>query len=124
MTDADRQRLVNILGMLGSAHQGERDAAGLQAEAFRNKHGLSWAEMINGKTVYVGGNPPWHTVPVEKTVYVDRIVYVDRTFGRQTIQRWRRSVALPWSWCDLIAFGGIAFIVVTIAYGAVLGSWH
>jgi hypothetical protein len=119
LTDADRQRLVNILGMLGSEHQGERDAAGLQAEVFRKKHGLSWVEMVSGKTVYVG-----REVPMETIVYVDRIVYVERTFGRQTIQRWRRSVALPWSWCDLIAFVGIAFMVVTIAYGVIAGPWH
>jgi hypothetical protein len=57
----ERQRLTAILGMLGSEHQGERDAAALQAEAFRRKHGLTWAELIEGKTVYLGGAPPWHT---------------------------------------------------------------
>jgi hypothetical protein len=46
MTDTDRQRLAAILGMLGSAHAGERAAAALQAEAFRQKHGLTWAELL------------------------------------------------------------------------------
>jgi hypothetical protein len=57
----ERQRLAAILGMLGSDQAGERAAAGLQAEAFRQKHGLTWDEVVNGKTVYLGGNPPWHT---------------------------------------------------------------
>ena len=46
MTDADRQRLAAILGMLGSEHAGERAAAGLQAEAFRRKHRLTWPELL------------------------------------------------------------------------------
>jgi hypothetical protein len=32
--------------MLGSDHAGERAAAGLQAEAFRKKHGLTWEQML------------------------------------------------------------------------------
>jgi hypothetical protein len=46
MTDAERQRLAAILGMLGSDHAGERAAAALQAEAFRRKHGLTWPELL------------------------------------------------------------------------------
>jgi hypothetical protein len=45
MTDRARARLATILGMLGSEHAGERAAAGLQAEAFRKKHGLTWADF-------------------------------------------------------------------------------
>lgn len=32
--------------MLGSDHAGERDAAARQAEKFRRKHGLTWAELL------------------------------------------------------------------------------
>ena len=46
MTNAERQRLAAILGMLGSEHAGERAAAGLQAEAFRRKHKLTWPELL------------------------------------------------------------------------------
>jgi hypothetical protein len=46
MTDTDRQHLARILGMLGSDHAGERAAAGLQAEAFRRKHRLTWTELF------------------------------------------------------------------------------
>lgn len=44
--DRDRARLARILGMLGSDHAGERAAAGLKAEEFRKKHGLTWAQML------------------------------------------------------------------------------
>ena len=46
VTPAERERLARILGMLGSEHAGERAAAGLQAEAFRKKHGLTWADLL------------------------------------------------------------------------------
>jgi hypothetical protein len=46
MTAAERQRLARILGMLGSEHAGERASAGLQAEAFRKRHGLTWPELL------------------------------------------------------------------------------
>jgi hypothetical protein len=47
MTSTDRRRLAAILGMLGSEFDGERAAAGLQAEAFRKKHGLTWEQMLS-----------------------------------------------------------------------------
>jgi hypothetical protein len=46
MTSTDRRRLAAILGMLGSEFDGERAAAGLQAETFRKKHGLTWEQML------------------------------------------------------------------------------
>jgi hypothetical protein len=59
MSAAERARLARILGMLGSEHPGESASAALQAEAFRKRHGLTWEELIQGKTVYLGGAPPW-----------------------------------------------------------------
>jgi hypothetical protein len=46
MTEADRKRLIAILGMLGSNAVGERDNAARLAEEFRRKHGLSWADLL------------------------------------------------------------------------------
>ena len=46
LTDTERKRLASILGLLGSNHAGERDAAALHAEAFRRKHQLTWAELL------------------------------------------------------------------------------
>jgi len=61
MTDADRKRLVALLGMLGSAHAGERDNAARLAEQFRKRHGLTWEEML-----------------AERTIYVDREIIIER----------------------------------------------
>jgi hypothetical protein len=47
VTAADRRKLAAILGMLGSEYPGERAAAGLQAEAFRKRHGLTWEAMLS-----------------------------------------------------------------------------
>ena len=62
MTTAERRRLERILGMLGSEHAGERAAAGLQAEAFRKLHGLTWAELLarpEVEAVEVAPEPVW-----------------------------------------------------------------
>jgi hypothetical protein len=40
------ERLIKLLGMLGSAHDGERAAAGLKAHEFIKRHGLSWSDII------------------------------------------------------------------------------
>jgi hypothetical protein len=39
-------RLAKLLGMLGSAHAGERDNAAQQIEAERKRLGLSWTEIL------------------------------------------------------------------------------
>lgn len=64
MTDADRQRLAAILGMLGSDHAGERAAAALQAEAFRRKHRLTWEELLAlPPTIEIQPQPQWTPPP-------------------------------------------------------------
>lgn len=40
------KRLVRILGMLGSAHEGERAAAGLMAHRIVSRAGLTWADAL------------------------------------------------------------------------------
>jgi hypothetical protein len=39
-------RLIKLLGMLGSAHDGERAAAGLKAHELIRRHGLSWPDIL------------------------------------------------------------------------------
>jgi hypothetical protein len=53
MTDTERERLAAILGMLGSAHDGERLAAATQAEALRRKLGVSWQNVLKPETIVV-----------------------------------------------------------------------
>jgi len=49
MTRLDTQsaeRLARVLGMLGSAHDGERAAAGLKANQLVRDLGLTWSDII------------------------------------------------------------------------------
>jgi hypothetical protein len=43
------ERLIKLLGMLGSVHAGERAAAGLKAHELIRRHGLQWSDIIVGK---------------------------------------------------------------------------
>jgi hypothetical protein len=40
------ERLIKLLGMLGSAHDGERAAAGLKAHELLRRHGLTWSDIL------------------------------------------------------------------------------
>jgi hypothetical protein len=42
----DRRKLVGVLGLLGSEHDGEIAAAGRAANAMLQKVGISWADVI------------------------------------------------------------------------------
>ena len=42
----DRDRIARVLGMLGSAHDGEVIAAARQAERLRAAAGLTWADIV------------------------------------------------------------------------------
>lgn len=44
--DLDRAKLARVLGMLGSAHDGEIVAAARQAERLRVDAGLTWPEIL------------------------------------------------------------------------------
>jgi hypothetical protein len=46
LTPSDRTRLVKLLGMLGSAHDGERASAGLLATRLLRDRGLSWDDLL------------------------------------------------------------------------------
>jgi hypothetical protein len=42
----DLDLLTKLLGMLGSEHAGERDAAALAIERLRQRTGKTWAELL------------------------------------------------------------------------------
>jgi hypothetical protein len=44
-------RLVKLLGMLGSVHASERAAAGLKAHELLQQHGLTWSEVIGQRAL-------------------------------------------------------------------------
>ncbi len=51
MAAAARSKLAAVLALLGSPHQGERDAAALAADRLIKKHGLAWTDVLaSGET--------------------------------------------------------------------------
>jgi hypothetical protein len=46
----DRNRLVKLLGMMGSSHDGEALAAARLAERLRAAAGMTWAEIVKSKS--------------------------------------------------------------------------
>jgi hypothetical protein len=46
LSPADRGHLAKLLGLLGSDHAGERDAAALAAHRFVTGRGLTWTEAM------------------------------------------------------------------------------
>jgi hypothetical protein len=105
VTPTNRLRLAAILGMLGSEHQGERAAAALQAEAFRRKHGLTWEQIVSGRTVYVD-----REVPIETAVYVDRPMPLIRSI----------VTIIGDTWSPITVPGFFGLIMVLIAVGDAL----
>ena len=51
-----RDRLAKLLGLLGSSHSGERDAAALAANRLLQQHNLTWQDMFSVKPE--GCQPP------------------------------------------------------------------
>ena len=47
----DRERLIKLLGLLGSDHDGEIVAAGRMADALIRDAGVTWADVIAPETV-------------------------------------------------------------------------
>jgi len=46
LTQAERTKLLGVLGMLGSDHDGERAAAGLLAVKLLRERGLGWDDVL------------------------------------------------------------------------------
>jgi hypothetical protein len=54
----DRERLIRILGMLGSSFAGERDAAALAAARLLAARDIGWADVIQAAPKTQGPPPP------------------------------------------------------------------
>lgn len=55
---ADRTRLAHVLALLGSPHQGERDAAALAADRLVRGRGLAWTDVLAPETSTSGKSRP------------------------------------------------------------------
>lgn len=52
LSSADTERLVRLLGMLGSDFDGERASAALMASRLLKSKGLTWAELLTPAVCY------------------------------------------------------------------------
>jgi hypothetical protein len=51
LAKADRAKLAKLLGLLGSTHAGERDAAALASQRFLEQRGLTWRAVLEPPAV-------------------------------------------------------------------------
>jgi hypothetical protein len=84
------ERLIKLLGMLGSAHDGERAAAGLKAHELVRRHGLTWSDVLLAAP-QTPATPPrlgWREKLRICTAQQHRLSSWERTFV-QSLTRWR-----------------------------------
>ena len=112
MTDAERQRLLRILGMLGSSFAGERDNAARHAEAIRVRHGLTWEDLLALKSEKEAPQPvqePEAAEPPRDWNPPDWSAYNDTMPGIWE-RRWHRSVKVYHDACAIFVWGGVLFV--------------
>src|SRR3954447_13797385 len=78
----DRERLAKLLGLMGSAHDGEVVAAARQAERLRAEAGLTWQQIM------VPTLPPPHRSAPVQTV-ADAIEFV--LDHEEALSEWERD---------------------------------
>jgi hypothetical protein len=75
LSGADLDRLVKLLGKLGSEFPGERDAAALAIERLRRRTGCTWAELLRpGPTrppIIIRPHPPMAPILARGEVLID-----------------------------------------------------
>jgi hypothetical protein len=75
MTALDRpaiDHLIKLLGMLGSAHDGERAAAGLKAHELVKRFGLQWGDLIAMPPPAVA-EPKWRAMAMACCRHLDSL---------------------------------------------------
>jgi hypothetical protein len=92
-------RLIKLLGMLGSAHDGERAAAGLKAHEFIRRHGLTWSDIIVTTPPKIGWREKVRACETYRHLLNDK----ERAFVLQLATRWRGTpTEKQLAWLDRI----------------------
>lgn len=108
LDDDAAARLIKLLGMLGSAYDGERAAAGRKADEFIRSRGLTWADVIRpaardhraSNTPHGGDRIGWRAQREFCLRYRDRLRSKERAF-LDNIGTWRGSLTDPQQkWLD------------------------
>jgi hypothetical protein len=100
LSDAERAKLVRLLGMLNSNFDAERATAAALADRFIRDRGLTWNEIVNDADEephqqYWGQPPPpvrtWRDVAAACQRKCERLNQWERDF-LASILAWRRSL--------------------------------
>jgi hypothetical protein len=112
MRDADRTRLIKLLGMTGSSHDGEIAVAARKANELLRTLRLSWADVIGGTVVHVHEQPKaraqasmgWHEKALACLMH-GTVVGRERAFLQSLCdRRWRTLTEKQQKWLDDIHF--------------------
>lgn len=88
LTGADRTKLVKVLSLLASSHDGERAAAGFMAAKMLRDRGLDWDSLIalperTARSRPPGGSPP-RAPTYPASAWIAQIQFLQRHAGRLT----------------------------------------
>jgi hypothetical protein len=100
LTADQRQKLARVLGMLGSGHSGERDAAALAAHRLVQGAGCTWQDILTPKVEHQRWKPEPEWDEPEP----------DWPPPRPTFTTWRRTAASLLSRPDLLTAWEISFL--------------
>lgn len=107
MSAIDRRKLVGVLGMLGSAHDGERASAALKASDMLRRAGVTWAELIAPRSAVsldpdaAHGNG-WRVLAVAVLEYPG-LLDAEETRFLKSILGWRKITPKQADWLHRIA---------------------
>lgn len=81
---ADRQKIAKLLGMLGSAHEGEVITAARKAHELVHKHGATWCELVGARDAErdTAQQIPHHAVALELLKSAAALTPFERKFLR------------------------------------------
>jgi hypothetical protein len=82
------ERLIKLLGMLGSSHDGERAAAGLKAHELLRRHGLTWSDVLLAAPPIEPLKPGWRAKVAACEAYRHCLNSRERAFV-SSLARWR-----------------------------------
>jgi hypothetical protein len=91
LSEPDRTRLVRLLGMLGSDHQGERANAGALADRFIRERELTWEQVVASEGQQQSQSRTWHDVVADCQRQPARLSQWERGF-LASISAWRGSL--------------------------------
>jgi hypothetical protein len=96
------ERLIKLLGMLGSAHDGEPAAAGLKANELIRRHGLTWKELLLGLAPTSSERQAWRDKVAACTAHQHCLNDRERAFVL-SLAKWRGTpTEKQLAWLDRI----------------------